>query len=231
VLADVLRLLDERGLAATFFCTHAGIEVPGHERALHPNFRRRGNSVLGNPEGAAVVAQDTEFYRYVARATQVFCPEAIGIRSHSLFFDSDLLPIYRELGLQYDSSCFLPLTRGLAPVWRGSGILLLPIYYLDHWDLQNEACDFSLEALELEEPGLKILDFHPVLLYVNAASRADYLASKECYHDPERLLEMRRRGPGARTLFLELLDFLAARALRVRTLSEINEEWRRDRDR
>jgi hypothetical protein len=46
VQADVVRLLAERNLRATFFCTHAGISVPGHERALHPNFRRRGNSLL-----------------------------------------------------------------------------------------------------------------------------------------------------------------------------------------
>ena len=29
-VTDTLRLLDDRGLRATFFCTHAGIEVPGH---------------------------------------------------------------------------------------------------------------------------------------------------------------------------------------------------------
>ena len=45
VLSDLLRMLDERRLRATFFCTKPGVEVPGHERALHPNFRRTGDTV------------------------------------------------------------------------------------------------------------------------------------------------------------------------------------------
>ncbi len=46
VLDDILRLIAERNLRATCFCTHAGIVMPRHERALHPNFRRQRNSLL-----------------------------------------------------------------------------------------------------------------------------------------------------------------------------------------
>jgi hypothetical protein len=44
VLNDVRRLFDEAGIAATFFVTHEGVVTPGHELALHPNFRRNGDS-------------------------------------------------------------------------------------------------------------------------------------------------------------------------------------------
>src|SRR5262249_35907583 len=40
VLADIVRLFDTYGVKATFFVTHQGVSVPGHERGLHPNFRR-----------------------------------------------------------------------------------------------------------------------------------------------------------------------------------------------
>src|SRR5260370_29652209 len=45
VLHDLVERLDERGLKATFFCTHDGIAVSGHERALHPNFRHSGDTM------------------------------------------------------------------------------------------------------------------------------------------------------------------------------------------
>src|SRR6185503_18972643 len=84
VLADVRGLLDDHGVRATFFCTHAGIEVPRHERALHPNFRRTGNSILSSapPEE---LGDDRVFYQFVVDATRRFCPEAVGVRTHSLF--------------------------------------------------------------------------------------------------------------------------------------------------
>ena len=44
VLTDLVALLDEAGVAGTFFVTHQGITLPGHERGLHPNFRRNGDT-------------------------------------------------------------------------------------------------------------------------------------------------------------------------------------------
>src|SRR4051812_6288632 len=44
VLDDLRTLFDQHGLRATFFVTHAGVDVPGHERGLHPNFRHNGDT-------------------------------------------------------------------------------------------------------------------------------------------------------------------------------------------
>jgi hypothetical protein len=207
VLADVVSSLDERGLRATFFCTHEGISVPGHERALHPNFRRHGNTQLD--AGAPTDEPDLGFYRRIVDRARSFCPEAVGVRAHSLFYDSDLLAVYRSAGLQYDSSCLLPLVPGLTPIWRGRGILELPLYYMDYWDLTEQATGFELPALRLDRPGLKVVAFHPNLVYLNAATGQEYLDAKERYHDPDWLRHKRRSGRGARTLFHELLDSLA----------------------
>lgn len=230
VLDDILRLLAERNLRATFFCTHAGIVVPHHERALHPNFRRQRNSLFeGRDPDELSRWTDEDFYRFVIRSTQAFCPEAVGVRSHCLFYDSTLLPIYRELGLQYESSYFLPLTPGLGPVWKGCDILALPIYYLDYWDLRNQATGFTLAGLHLERPGLKVVGFHPNIVFINAATLEQYLDSKAHYHDPERLRRLRHPGRGARTLFIELLDYLGSGHLAVSTLAEVNARCRESR--
>lgn len=224
VLADAVRLLEERAIRATFFCTHADIDVPGHERALHPNFRRSGNSALIGVR-ADLLADDRALYRHVMQQTKAFCPEAVGVRAHSLFADSDLLPVYREAGLLYDSSYMMPLAGGLAPAARGSNVLELPIYYMDHWDLGEQATAFRLAGLELNKPGLKVVAFHPNLIYSNPASAQDYVSSKPHYHDPGWLLDHRRPGRGVRTLFLELLDRLAL-GEKPPVLAEINTRWR-----
>lgn len=232
ILADLVRQLDQRGLRATFFCTHDGIEVPGHERALHPNFRRAGDTmkrILREAGEAFADWGEPEIYRRVVAITQAFAPEAVGVRSHSLYYDSDLLPVYRRAGLRYDSSCFLPLAPGLTPVCKEHDILELPIYYMDHIDLVDGMTGYRVEDLRLDRPGLKVLDFHPNIVFVNPSNEGQYLASKRDYSNPERLLEQRLPGRGARSLFLDLLDHLASRRLPVATLGEVNAAWRASR--
>src|SRR3990170_798984 len=109
VLQDTVALLDERNLQATFFCTHPDINVNGHERALHPNFRRDGDILkkLYKEIGSELCDwTDKEIYQYVIQKNKSFCPEAVGVRGHCQFFDSALLSIYQKAGLKYDSSCF-----------------------------------------------------------------------------------------------------------------------------
>lgn len=229
VLADVVRLLDERELRATFFCTHAGISVPGHERALHPNFRRSGDTLqrLRQEVGAALIGwTDSRIHQYVVQTTHTFCPEAIGVRAHSLFYDSELLPIYRQARLQYDSTYFLPLMPSLGLVWKECDILEIPVYYGDHFDLVTQVSGFRLDALRLDQPGLKVFDFHPNLVFINASTNAQYLDSKAYYRDPEWLLRARYPGRGVRTLFIDLLDWIGARRLPTITLADLNHAWR-----
>jgi hypothetical protein len=224
VVADTVRLLDEHGVKATFFCTHAGIDVPGHERALHPNFRRRRNTLTENVDASAM--EEPEFYQYIVDETKKFCPEAIGTRAHSLFHDSDLLPVYRQAGLKYDSSIMLPLSAGISPVLRGSGILGFPSYYMDHWDLRENATDFTMSALSLGRPGMKVMIFHPNLVFMNAATFESTVESKEHYCDVDWLYDHRSEGHGARTLFIELLNHVARNGSDTPTLGELHDRWR-----
>ncbi|HEX3411066.1 MAG TPA: hypothetical protein VHT00_05045 [Stellaceae bacterium] len=165
-------------------------------------------------------------YRHVLRTTLDFAPEAKGARSHSLFYDSLMIPLYREFGLEYDSSCQLPLTPGLQPIWKEYDVLELPIYFADHFELKTAATGFDIGKLHLERPGLKIINLHPNMLYLNAVSDGRYMAAKAIYHDRERLLEARFSGRGIRSMVLDLLEHVASKCLPTATLGEVNERWR-----
>jgi hypothetical protein len=229
VLADLVHLLDERKLPGTFFCTHTGIEVPGHERALHPNFRHRGDTMrrLRQERGDLAQLSEPAIYEYVVKATLEFCPEARGVRGHSLLYDSLLLPIYGSVGLEYDSSYLLPLTRGLHPVYKECDLLEIPIYANDHFLLKAGAKDLRISLLQLDQPGLKVCQFHPNMIFLNAATDAHYQEARADYHNPERLRQRRHKGRGVRDLFLDLLDELAGGKRPTWTLGQVNAAWRR----
>jgi hypothetical protein len=229
VLNDVRRLFDEAGIAATFFVTHEGVVTAGHERALHPNFRRNGDSyraLLTSGGASSDPTADIEFHRFVLERTLGFAPEAKGLRTHSLYCDSTLLPLYGKLGLEYDCSYDMPLVSGLRPFWRTHGILAIPIYYMDNIDIMTGVSEFSVERLGLDRPGLKVFDFHPNMVYLNVSEEASYIKSKSFYHEPDRLLAARNRGRGVRTLLLELLNHVVAKQMPVARLDQINACWR-----
>ena len=228
VLADLRALFEQYGVRATFFVTHAGVETPGHERGLHPNFRRNGDTYnqLRAANGAEPSLSDEEIHAHIVSSTLAFAPEAKGLRSHSLYYDSTLLPLYQRLGLEYDCSYQMPLIESLRPFWKPHGIVEIPTYYADHFDLLAGATGFELHCLALDRPGLKVFDFHPNIIFINAGSDADYLATKRFYHDYERLLAARRNGKGARTLLLELLEAVRRNDLPTTTVGEVNAHWR-----
>jgi peptidoglycan/xylan/chitin deacetylase (PgdA/CDA1 family) len=228
VLADLRHLFDQHGLRATFFVTHDGVEAPGHERGLHPNFRRNGESYkrLRARYGGEPTLADEDIHAHIVSSTLAFAPEAKGLRAHSLYYDSTLLPLYQRLGLEYDCSYQMPLVAGLRPFWKQHEIVEIPTYYADHFDVMTGATGFDVAGLALDRPGLKVFDFHPNIIFINASSDAEYMATKGFYHDPERLLAARQQGKGARTLLLDLLAAVRSRGLPTATVGEVNAHWR-----
>jgi peptidoglycan/xylan/chitin deacetylase (PgdA/CDA1 family) len=228
VLADLRSLFDQYGVRATFFVTHAGVETPGHERGLHPNFRRNSDAYkrLRKMGGDGAALSDEEIHAHVVSSTLAFAPEAKGLRAHSLYYDTTLLPIYHRVGLEYDCSYQMPLVSGLRPFWKHHDIIEIPTYYADHFDIITGATGFDVAALSLDRPGLKVFDFHPNIIFINADCDAQYQATKGFYHDPVRLLAARQIGKGARSLLIDLLATVNARRLPTATVGEVNTHWR-----
>jgi peptidoglycan/xylan/chitin deacetylase (PgdA/CDA1 family) len=224
VIEDLRALFDEHRVQATFFVTHGGVSVPGHERGLHPNFRRDGDTYR-KLDGAAT-RSDAEVSRHVVATTLSFAPEAKGVRAHSLRYDSSLLPLYRESGIEYESSYRLPLVGGLRPFWNQHDIVGIPAYYADYFDLVTGATGYTSAKMQLDQPGLKVLDFHPNLVYLNTPDEPAYMASKAFYHQPEKLLAARHPGRGVRTLLLEILEEVGRKSIPTATLGRVNELWR-----
>jgi hypothetical protein len=119
----------------------------------------------------------------------------------------------------------LPLVENLRPFRLERGLIEVPAYYADYFDMAAHATGFEVSGLRLDAPGLKVFDFHPNLVFLNSPDEAHYLGTKTFYHDPDRLLAARHPGKGVRTLFVDLLAEVSKRRVPVATLGQVAARW------
>jgi hypothetical protein len=154
-----LDVLGRAGARATFFCTgrYDLGEAGMIEAALHPNFLP-GSTQGADPE--AVVAGLKSLY-----------PDAVGTRSHRYFWHVGLRPVLLRHGLRYDCSQIMPgqAHLGLA---EHLGLARGATWWSDNLHLHHGLDLASFDPPGLADPGLKILDVHPVHVYLNTSDPA-----------------------------------------------------------
>lgn len=201
VLDHALEMLAEYGLGGTVFCT-GRYSIPtdrGIEAALHPNF------MPDSTQGSS--AQE------ILSLLKGMWPDAVGCRSHRLFWHSGLREVLKAHGLLYDCSALLPLQPLDRPADSG-GLKHLSIWWSDN---QHMIHDFALNGFDVpgrDAAGVKVLLFHPLLIYLNVGSREEYLKSVAGLPPlgdvtPKDLERHRRAGPGVESLFRAALRHVA----------------------
>ena len=208
VCQDLITLLDEAEVAATFFLTDKpDLTLPKrHERALHPDFQNLSSA------------------REVTSSLLARNPEALGVRSHCLTTSAPLNFAWKALGLEYTSNYLLYGQPELRPVPTPQGVVEYPIFFMDlSWVRIQEGRTMNVDPRPLLEiPGLKVFDFHPLHLFLNTASLEQYERSKTCLPDLKCLTSCRHTGPGVADLFRELLVLLGPGDY---TLGSLHRDW------
>ena len=101
--------------------------------------------------------------------------------------------------------------------------------------LDEHACRpgtaWRLSELRLGTPGLKVLTFHPALIYLNSADLRGYRTLKQLGSLPSLTRDhaeplINRTGRGVGTLFEEVCRFLAARPGEVGCVDAVAEHYR-----
>jgi len=203
VLSDTIDLVEDAGVAATWFVTHETRVLerlranPLFELGIHPNFNRLLDGEDEEGMSAAAV---------VDRLMQVV-PEATSVRSHSLVSSSKLQEIFKSVGLTHELNTLVPETSGARPPdpflgWNGLT------------ELAYSNCDFlrsvtgsrkSPQSLFIPK-GATVFGFHPIHLFLNTVGIEDYESTREVHHDAARLIGYRRtESTGTRFLFLDLV--------------------------
>jgi len=208
VIADTLELLETLGAKATWFVTHATATLDeiraarGHELGLHPNF----NPLLDGHSGRATDALDR---------LRSLAPEAQSVRSHSLARSSRLATLFVAAGLTHESNILLPPATGSnIAAWRDwSGLIEVPIRWEDDVRLLDPS--YGEPANHLGTLKLLVVDFHPIHLFLNTTTLADYEAARVDAQRPSALLARRcpQGSGGSRDRLIELLRRARERAV------------------
>ena len=193
MLEHLYGLLEHARLPVTLMCTHDSpmvrhlMTLPGVQVGLHPNFMRGGDQAE------------------ILKTLHAMFEDAVGVRAHGLFYHSGLLSLYRAAGMGFLSTDLRLLHADIVPFVGWGGLVRLPIYWEDDVHCFCMGDSFEIRTLRLEQTGLKVLNFHPVHLYMNTASLDDYQTNKERVRDPEHEASCRNLGKGIGTLFAALL--------------------------
>jgi hypothetical protein len=137
-----------------------------------------------------------------------------------------LYPILQELEIRSTSNYLAFLCKNLVPIVQPFGVIEYPIYFMDDaYELMYDGDDkYQLSSLDLNSPGIKILAFHPIHIFLNTNSIQQYKKSKHYHNDPDKLREFVNHGPGIGDLYKALIEFIAATSIKTSKLSQGNHQ-------
>lgn len=176
VLAYTLDILERYDVRATFFVTHYTPlldrmrENPKIELGIHPNFNflLNGDFRLGKN-----IDEVIEFYIRIV-------PDAISVRSHSLTRNSYLMLALKKFGLVYELNILMLFDDNIKPfIDSVSGIVSLPHLLQDDVICMRDRDEFRQVSSRLSNSGLKILDFHPIHIFLNSSNMSEYINAKQ----------------------------------------------------
>ena len=218
VIDDVLEKLEAWNIPATVFFTneYSGTLPDCIEAGVHPNF------FPGSTQGS----DKKEVITYLK---ELF-PDAVSVRTHRMYWESNLIQLFLDSGFLYDSSMTLPFHPNLQPT-KDKGLIRFPCWWSDNFHIA-EKIPFALEALteKLAQPGLKVLNFHFSHVWMNLQTPEDWNSVRSGvsnglqYAQPETLEKFKKKGPGIGTLFSQLLLMISKQEIIASNFKELVKE-------
>jgi hypothetical protein len=153
-----------------------------------------------------------------------YYPNAVGMRSHRNFFGQNIADLANQLGLRYDVSLFLwntPFCQGYIDY---NGMIRFAYMWEDgiHLDM---GLSLNFHEVQLFSPGMKVLNVHPILIYLNAASEEHRRRVTSRYRDltsaPRNEVDAEiNHDVGLGTVWRALLAWLADNGVRTHCLRD-----------
>jgi hypothetical protein len=220
VLRYVLNILEEYNCRATLFMTgpFAGtVNEDALELGIHPNFMSGSTHGEGINEILSTLKRDV--------------PAAVGVRTHGLYWFQGLISEFRRHHLSYDSSLFLPLQAVGAPS-RYEQLTRYPIWWGDCFHMMEGLPLNRLDIPNWNSPGMKVLNFHPIHVYLNSRTMGGYrevMSNINAYPlaREDELSDCRSLGDGIESLLRRILDSVMASQSETFTLKSL-EQTRRE---
>lgn len=207
IMDAVVGIFDRHRIPITLFCTDPDTDQSGnssclagryrdhHELGLHPNF--------STEKGDAAVFDGLRKHY----------PGAVGFRSHNGNSSWAISTYAAEREIRYQLECYV-FPVDIPPFQSNPWTKTLHIFttrFMDSWALPARnfgwtVADLGLTRAATDDDSIVILAFHPVILYYDTASVAEYQQRKPTYHEvDERASFLYKRPRGPLKLVTELL--------------------------
>lgn len=200
VIDHTIDLLEENQIPATWFITHQSdacqrlIENDLFETGIHPNF----NPLLNGDDSKGKTAEE------VIDRLLDFVPNPLSARSHSMTQSTGLQNLFKTKGLQFDCNHFIPEHTGIAlkPWHLWNGLIKVPYCWEDDVAALYNVLEKGVEHYN----GLKVIDFHPIHIFLNTENMDRYEKTRAIHQNPEELIKHRNTDTtGAQTVLKELI--------------------------
>lgn len=230
VIKEIADVLIEKDIKATWFITHDSAYIRKlieykdiFEFGLHPNFLP--NSTQGSN------------YREIMDYLRRILPDTKIIRTHALVQSTKLLSmLIDEYSIDTDVSLFLPLSPNIRPhiIYMGHkrpGLLRIPYFWEDDIEMYYPEQSWDFNHPKYHQKGLKVFDFHPMYVYLNACSMTSYERLKKngaLYEQTENTIYpfINTEGVGTKNMFLSFVERLFDYQEKTYKISDISSAWR-----
>lgn len=217
MIEEIINILEIYSIKATFFATHESKVLQNlnssknYEVGLHPYIGK--NSTQGRDSNEILTKLKNTY------------PDSEGCRFHILEFSyRDLLNL-KNYGLKYDISRIMFNSPFLLPAYHSDLNLVLLQYSWEDGVSENQGINPSIHNVDLETPGLKILNFHPMNIYINCPNSNH---RKEFQLKNPILLESTResvnpfvyKGIGSKNALIEICEYIKNKKITTYKISE-----------
>jgi len=211
-IEDLLNIIKTLDFKLTIFATHKSEVLLRKydyvEVGIHPDFTRRNQA---------------EWFDDKVKKLKEIYPEAVGTRSHRNFFGQNIGDIALANGLKYDASTFLwnePFCQAHVDYNK---MLRFSYMWEDGIHLDTDTPK-KIENINLHTPGLKILNVHPILIYLNAPNDNYRRIVTSKYSDltaaPKREIDkfINTSKYGIKDFYIDILKYLKTQKVNSYTL-------------
>jgi len=179
VLEHTLNYIERANIKACFFVTHDTpllqriINNPLFEVGLHPNF----NDLIDAKNQPNTASQIIDNLLKIIPNTNV-------LRSHSMTTSGRWIGLFKQKGITHLSNYIQYGVEPIVPFRQINNIVETPVYFADdgYVYLNDTKEMMNLDIGEVIKPninGIKVYNFHPIHLFINTTSFADYNLYKE----------------------------------------------------
>ena len=213
-IESVIETIESFGYKINMFATHDSKVLKQNSNVfnvgIHPNFTRLNSD---------------DFESEVRRLKEMY-PDSVGTRSHRNFFGQNISDIVNKYGLIYEASVFLWNQSFCQAHVDYNGMVRYSYFWEDGIHLDTNT-PFDISLVNLNTPGLKVLNIHPVLFYLNTVTDDERRAVTSQYSDltiapKDEVDKYVNKNYGIRNFYIELLKYCNSQNVKTHFLEDLS---------